>query len=152
MGQVMVLLLPPSPSLLSSHSRQHMAPETLSLQAAPASRGCAPNTHLSVWWFSPSTQMKTACESLESGSLPLSPGPQPKCDAPSPPIYWPLSPALGNCPSLLHTQLDFIKEISLPEGMFMEIMSNQAGTPDILSQVPTLFVPWTHWQLSKNVQ
>ena len=57
----------------------------------------------------PLYSMKIVCESLELGSLPLPPGPQTMCDAPSRPAYWPLSPALGNCPSLLQTKLDFIK-------------------------------------------
>ena len=167
--------------------------------------------------------MKIVCESLELGSLPLPPRPQTMCDAPLPPVHWPLSPALGNCPSLLQTHLDFVKRnnslpegfpggsdgkqsacnvgdpswihgsgrshrvgngtplqysclenpmdreavgysswghkesdtteqltLSLLEGMWVDTLSNQTGIPEILWQVPTCFVSWTHWQFGKN--
>lgn len=135
--------LPPAPTLSLSSSLSPGTHTWLPRYPSPQAAAASPEWSTSrdvCGWCSPSTQMMVPCESQEPGSSPLL--------AWVPACMWcsyllASLTSLGSCPSLFHTQLDFVKKSLVPKGVLVEIMSNQAGTPEILWQVPTLFVLWT---------
>lgn len=138
---------PHSFPLLFSLSRHTWLPRYPSLQAAAASPEWSTNRDV-CGWCSPLPRWWYHVRAKSLG-LPLCwPGSQPVCDAP---IYWPLWPAWEAALHSFTLRWTLLKKSLVPKGVLVEIMSNQAGTPEILWQVPTFLCYRPLWQFDRNV-